>query len=235
MPDPGSGYTIPSWDQNDRPRERLARLGATSLTTAELLAILLRTGSRGEHAVALAQRLLRDFGGLTGLHRAPFQALRSTHGMGLAKAAQIKAALELGQRLRLAQWQQHPRIHSPADVAELLQTEMAALEQEHLRVLLLNTRHHVLRIAEVVRGSVNSAQVRVGEIFRSAVRENATALILVHNHPSGDPTPSPDDVALTRQVVQAGAVLDIRVLDHIIFAGAEYVSLRERRLVAFAD
>ena len=230
-----TGYRIRDWDAHDRPRERLARLGAQSLTTAELLAILLRTGTQGEHAVALAQRLLRDFGGLAGLNRASFSALRRTHGVGLAKAAQIKAALALAQRLRLAEWQERPSIHGPEDVAAMLATEMAALEQEHLRVILLNTRNHVLRVAEVVRGSVNSAQVRVGEIFREAVRENATGLILVHNHPSGDPSPSPDDLALTRQVVQAGEMLDIRVLDHIIIGASRYVSLRETGLVAFAD
>ena len=230
-----SGYRLRDWDAQDRPRERLARLGPRSLTTAELLAILLRTGRRGEHAVALAQRLLHEFGGLPGLHRAPFSALRRVRGVGLAKAAQVKAALELAQRLRLAEWQSRPSIHSPDDVAAMLQTEMAALEQEHLRALLLNTRNHVLQVVDVVRGSVNQAQVRAGETFREAVRHNATGLILVHNHPSGDPTPSPDDIALTRQAVQAGALLDIRVLDHIVFGGGRYVSLREAGLVTFHD
>ncbi len=230
-----NGYRIRDWEAHDRPRERLARLGASSLTTAELLAILLRTGAPGEHAVALAQRLLRDFGGLAGLHRAPFSALRRVRGVGLAKAAQIKAALALAQRLRLAEWRDRPSIHGPDDVAAMLATEMAALEQEHLRAILLNTRNHVLQVVDIVRGSVNSAQVRVGEIFREAVRQNATGLILVHNHPSGDPAPSPEDVALTRQVVQAGHLLDIRVLDHIVFGAGRYVSLREAGLVTFAD
>ncbi|NPA27070.1 MAG: JAB domain-containing protein [Chloroflexi bacterium] len=229
------GYRIRDWDQTDRPRERLARLGPQSLTTAELLAILLRTGRPGEHAVALAQRLLREFGGLTGLHRAPLSALQAIPGMGLAKSTQIKAALELAQRLRRAQWQERPAIHSPQDVAEMLMTEMAALEQEHLRVLLLNTRNHVLDVRDVVRGSVNSAQVRVAEVFREAVRQNATAILLTHNHPSGDPTPSPDDIALTRQIVAAGETLDIAVLDHIIFGAGRYVSLREAGLVTFWD
>ncbi len=230
-----SAYRIRDWDAAERPRERLARLGAHSLSTAELLAILLRTGTPGEHAVALARRLLHDFGGLPGLHRAPFDALRRTKGIGLAKAAQIKAALELAQRLRLAEWQTRPTISGPQDVAEMLLTEMAALEQEHLRVVLLNTRNHVLQVVEVVRGSVNSAQVRIAELFRAAVQQNATGLILVHNHPSGDPTPSPDDIALTRQAVQAGALLDIRVLDHIVLGAGRYVSLREQGLVRFAD
>ncbi len=230
-----SGYRIRDWDTDDRPRERLARLGPQSLTTAELLAILLRTGRRGEHAVALAQRLLREFGGLTGLHRAPLSALQAIPGMGLAKSAQIKAALELAQRLRRAQWKERPAIHSPQDVAEMLMTEMAALEQEHLRVLLLNTRNHVLDVHDVVRGSVNSAQVRVAEVFREAVRRNATAILLVHNHPSGDPSPSPEDIALTRQIVAAGRTLDIAVLDHIIIGAGRYVSLREAGLVVFWD
>ena len=125
-------------------------------------------------------------------------------------------------------------VHSPMEVAEILRPYYAGAEQEILLVLLLNTRNRVLRVVEVVRGSVNSAQVRVGEIFREAVRHNATGLILAHNHPSGDPTPSPDDIALTRQVVQAGHILDIRVLDHIVWGGTDWVSLRERGSVVFS-
>ncbi len=224
-------YTIREWDESERPRERLEQLGAQSLSTAELLAILLRVGLPGESAVALARRLLRQFNGLAGLQRASFAEIKAQRGIGTAKAAQIKAALELGRRLQLSQRGEKPRISSPDDVAALLLYEMRALEQEHLRALLLDTRNQVLKIHDVVRGSVNSAQVRIAEIFREAVRVNATAIILAHNHPSGDPTPSPDDIALTRQAQEAGKLLDIGVLDHIIIGDNQYVSLKARGLI----
>ncbi len=224
-------YTIREWAADERPRERLEKLGAQSLSTAELIAILLRVGRRGETAVALARRLLQQFGGLEGLHRAPFSEVKSIKGIGTAKAAQIKAALELGRRLQLASRGERPRISGPEDAAALVQYEMSALEQEHLRVLLLDTRNQVLAIHEVVRGSVNTAQVRMAEVFREAIRRNATAIILVHNHPSGDPTPSADDIALTRQAQQAGSLLDIEVLDHIVIGDNKFVSLKARGLV----
>jgi DNA repair protein RadC len=152
------------------------------------------------------------------------------HGIGEAKAAQIKAAIELGRRLTVESPEERPTINSPADVAALVQYEMSALEQEHLRVLLLDTRNHVIDIVEVYQGSVNTSQIRVGEVFKAAIRRNATAVIVVHNHPSGDPTPSPDDQAVTHALVQAGKLLDLEVLDHIIIGQGRSVSMKERGL-----
>ncbi len=223
-------YRITDLHETDRPRERLADLGAQALSNAELLAILLRAGVRGENAVQVGQRLLQCFGGLKGLHRAPFEQLVDQHGIGKAKASQIKAAIELGRRLTIEFPDERPAINSPADAAALVQYEMSALEQEHLRVMLLDTRNHVLDTVEVYRGSVNMSQVRVGEVFKAAIRRNATATIVVHNHPSGDPAPSPDDVALTRALVQAGKLVDIEVLDHLIIGNNRYVSMKERGL-----
>lgn len=223
-------YTIKDLKEEERPRERLAKLGPQSLTTAELLAILLRVGMVGETAVQVGQRLLQTFGGISGIHRASFDELSSQKGIKLAKAAQIKAAIELGRRLVLESPEERPIVHSPADAAELVQYEMRALEQEELRVLLLDTRNHVQHIETVYRGSVNSSQVRVAEIFKAAIRRNATNLIVVHNHPSGDPTPSPDDIAITRAILQAGELLDIKLLDHIIIGSGRIVSLKERGL-----
>jgi len=223
-------YRISDLHEADRPRERLASLGPQALTNAELLAILLRVGVQGENAVEVGQRLLNKFSGLNGLHRAPFKELMDQHGLGEAKAAQIKAAIELGRRLTLEAPQERPAINSPADAAALLQYEMAALEQEHLRVILLDRRNRVNEIVEVYKGSVNSSQVRVGELFKDAIRANASAVIVAHNHPSGDPTPSPDDVAVTRAIVQAGKLLDIDVLDHLVIGQGKWVSLKERGL-----
>lgn len=224
------GYRISDLHEEDRPRERLASLGAQALTNAELIAILVRVGVHGENAVQVGQRLLQVLGGLSGLHRVPFKELMNQHGMGEAKASQIKAAIELGRRLTLESPEEKPAINSPADAAALVQYDMSALEQEHLRVILLDRRNRVLEIVEVYKGSVNSSQVRVGELFKDAVRTNASAVIIVHNHPSGDPAPSPDDVAVTRAIVQAGKLLDIDVLDHLVIGLGKWVSLKERGL-----
>jgi DNA repair protein RadC len=223
-------YRIMDLHQADRPRERLSALGPQALTNAELLAILLRVGVKGENAVQVGQRLLNKFSGLIGLHRAQFTELKKQHGLGDAKAAQIKAAIELGRRLTLESPNERPSINSPADAAALVAYEMSALEQEHLRVILLDRRNRVLETVEVYKGSVNSSQVRVGELFKEAVRKNASAIVVIHNHPSGDPTPSPDDVAVTRAIVQAGKLLDVEVLDHIVIGQGKWVSLKERGL-----
>ena len=223
-------YRIADLHKSDRPRERLAALGPQALTNAELIAILLRVGVKGENAVTVGQRLLNKFGGLTGLHRAPFAELKKQHGLADAKAAQIKAAIELGRRLTLESPEERPTINSPADAAALVVYEMSALEQEHLRVILLDRRNRVLETVEIYKGSVNSSQIRVGEIFKEAIRKNASALIVIHNHPSGDPTPSPDDVAVTRAIVQAGKLMDVDVLDHMVIGQGRWVSLKERGL-----
>jgi len=225
-----TGYRITDLATSERPRERLAALGAGALSSAELIAILLRTGIEGLNAVQLAQDLLMDLGGLAGLHRVPYEELRSRRGIGPAKAAQLKAAVELGRRLGATVPEDRPTIQSPSDAAALLLYEMGALEQEHLRVLLLDTRNRLIRTIEVYRGSLNTSLIRVGEVFRDAVRSNAASIIIVHNHPSGDPTPSPEDVSVTRALVEAGSLLDIEVLDHLVIGKNCFVSLKSKGL-----
>ena len=216
---------------NDRPRERLEREGPGVLSNAELLAILLRVGVAGENAVRVAERLLAQLNGLPGLHRAGFADLRAQKGIGPAKAAQLQAAIELGRRIASSTLVDRPSINSPADAANLLMYQMAALDQEYLFVILLDTRNRVLGLPfEVYHGSLNTSLVRVGELFREAIKVNAAALIVAHNHPSGDPSPSPEDVAVTRAVVEAGKLLDIDVLDHLVIGGNRFVSLKERGL-----
>ena len=230
MNDQRPTYRITDLDEAERPRERLRRLGAQVLTSAELLAILLRVGVPGENAVQVGQRLMNHFHGLQGLHRASFDEVCAERGIGEAKAAQIKAAIELGRRLAAESPEDRPAIHSPQDAADLLRYEMSALEQEELRVVLLDNRNRLIGSETVYRGSVNSSQVRIGELFKAAIRRNAVGVIVVHNHPSGDPAPSPDDVAVTRAIVQAGKLLDIDVLDHLVIGAGKYVSLKERGL-----
>jgi DNA repair protein RadC len=213
-----------------RPRERMAFAGPNALNTAELLAIILRVGGRGENVIRMAERLLTKFGGIAGLAQASLDELAHEHGMGQAKATQIKAALELGRRLQVASPQERPQVRGPADVANLLMLEMGLLEQEHLRTVLLDTKNYVIRVNNVYIGSLNSAAVRVGEIFRDAIRANSASIIVVHNHPSGDPTPSPEDVRVTEMMVEAGQLLDIEVLDHLVIGRNTYISLKERKL-----
>lgn len=214
----------------DRPRERLAQVGPRAMSSAELLAISLRTGVNGENVLRLAERLLAQFQGLPGLARATIAELTAVKGIGQAKAIEIKAALELGRRLMAATPDERPRVTSPAEAANLLMSEMALLEQEHLRLVLLDTRNNVLGTPTLYVGSLNTSVVRIGEIFREAIRANAAALIVAHNHPSGDPSPSPEDVNVTRQIVKAGRLLDVDVLDHLVIGRQRYVSLKERGL-----
>ena len=214
----------------ERPRERLRDHGPDHLSNAELLAILLRTGSKNENVIALATRLLSNRRGLRGLADSSFHDLSEIHGVGEAKITQVMAALALGKRLAGLSPEERPVIRSPKDVAALLTSEMAFLPQESLRVLRLNIRNQVLGIYEAYKGNVSSAVVRSAEVFRDAVRENCPSIIIVHNHPSGDPTPSSDDARVTAQLVEAGRLLDIEVLDHVVVAQGGFVSLKDRRL-----
>lgn len=222
--------TIKDMPADERPRERLAHAGSAALSTAELLAIILRTGVSGENVLDVSQRLLAKYGGLAGLARAGFVELCAEKGLGAAKTAQLKASLELGRRLLVAAPDERPQVKSPSDAANLLMGEMGLLEQEHMRVVLLDTRNRVQGIHTVYQGSLNTTMVRVGELFRDAIRSSSAAIIVAHNHPSGDPTPSPEDVAVTQQIVSAGKLLDIDVLDHLIISHQRFVSLRERGL-----
>lgn len=222
--------TIKELPAGERPRERLQHAGPGALSNAELLAIILRTGVGGQNVVALSSSLLARFHGLTGLARASFPELCKEKGLGFAKACQLKAALELGRRLLIESPEDRPQVRSPEDAANLILLEMAFLDQEHLRVILLDTKNYVQSIQTVYQGNVNTALVRVAEVFREAVRTNSPSLIVAHNHPSGDPTPSPEDVHVTEQIVSAGKLLDIDVLDHLIIGRQRYVSLKERGL-----
>jgi DNA repair protein RadC len=222
--------TIKELPLAERPRERLLYAGAAALSTTELMAIILRTGVGGQSALSVSQRLLVRFDGLTGVARASATELVAERGVGQAKVAQLKAAFELGRRLLVASPTERPQVRSPADAAQLLMAEMSLLEQEHLRLVLLDTKNYVLSIPTVYVGSLNTSLVRIGELFRYALKENCAALIVAHNHPSGDPTPSPEDVIMTGKIVEGGQLLDIEVLDHLVIGQGRFVSLKERGL-----
>lgn len=210
----------------DQPAYRVTQ-NATACSVPELLAAVIG----GEKQIETADALLAHFNGdLRRIYQAHPLELAQVKGISQNLAVRIKAALNLGLRLNLPA-EERPTINSPADAAALVMYEMSMLEKEHLRVLLLDRRNRVLDIEELYRGSVSSSQVRIGEVFKTAVSRNASAMIIAHNHPSGDPTPSPDDVALTRAIVQAGKLLDTDILDHIVIGNAgKWVSLKERGL-----
>jgi DNA repair protein RadC len=216
--------------EGERPRERFLQVGASGASQRELLAIILRNGTNGIGALALADQLLNKFGGLAGLARANIAELKQVSGVGEVKAIEIKAALELGKRLSIASPDMKPQVKTPADAAQLLMLEMGLLEQEEVRTMLLDTRNRVVAVSMIYKGSLNTAAMRIGEIFREAIRINAASVIVAHNHPSGDPTPSADDVNVTKQMIAASKLLDVDLLDHIVIAHNKFVSLKERGL-----
>lgn len=224
------GPAIRDFPAEERPRERLRNRGASNLSNSELMAILLRTGLEGENVVAMAARLLSSVGGLQGLSRATYEELCELKGVSDAKACQLLAGIELGRRVAALEPNDSPRIGSPEDVAKLYMPEMSAFDREHMRVVLLNTKNQVVGMDELYIGSVNAALVRPAEVFATAVRRNLPAVMVVHNHPSGDPDPSPEDIRLTGQLVEAGRVLDVEVVDHVVIGQGRFVSMREKKL-----
>jgi DNA repair protein RadC len=222
------GRRIRELPASERPRERLALRGAAGLSAAELVALVWSSGARGRSALELASHALARHDGLAGLARATDAELAAMPGVGPAKAAQLAAAFELGRRA-VTDWPSNRWVvRTPRDVAERLLVPMGTLEREELRVVLLNAKNVVQRVATVYVGNVSASLVRISELFRDAVRHDATGIVLIHNHPSGDPTPSPDDLHVTAEAVGAGRMLDIDVLDHVVIARDTWISLRDR-------
>ena len=211
----------------ERPRERMEQYGPEMLSNSELLAILLRVGVQGESALRMAERLLGEMGGLPGLAKARLPQLAQQRGIGLAKAAQIKAATELGKRLAAVSEEGRPTIRTAADAAKLVMEELRYLDQEHLVALFLDTRNQLIRRKTLTMGTLSGSPAHPREVFREAMAYSAAHLILAHNHPSGDPTPSPDDIAISQRLVKVGELVGIAVLDHLIIGAGRFVSLKE--------
>lgn len=219
--------TIKDFPEAERPREKLHRYGVRYLTDAELLAIILGTGSRNTTAISLAHQIMKDHEqGLRFLYNASVEDISKYKGIGLAKATQVKASLELGRRLSI----QNPinfTIKQPTDVVDYLIGEMRYLTQEHFNVLLLNTKNMVISLENITKGIVNASLVHPREVFKKAISKNATSLILAHNHPSGDPMPSNEDKLITKRLVEAGEIIGIGIIDHIIIGDGSYLSFKE--------
>jgi DNA repair protein RadC len=210
--------------ESERPRERLSREGPESLSLAELVALVLRTGARGKGAARLAETLIERFGSLDALARAGTAELRRVHGLGPAKIASLHAAFELGARLSRTPLMPGEKLHSPEQVVAHLGTRMRRYRQEVFLALLLDSRHRLIGEVEVSRGSLNQSLVHPREVFAPALRESAAAILVVHNHPSGDPQPSREDHEVTQRLVRAGEILGIRVVDHLVIGGQDFTS-----------
>ncbi len=220
-------WMIRDHQKDDRPRERLLNNGACSLSNRELLAILLRTGSQQESVLQLAGSVLEKFEGLRKMRDASLEELTQLKGIGTAKAAQLFAAIELGRRLNHLEFEKGFVIRTPDDIANYLMQEMRFLPQEHFVVLFLNSKNQIIHKQSIFIGSLNRSIVHPREIFREAVRRMAANVVCAHNHPSGDPTPSSEDIDVTQRLVECGRIMGIEILDHIIIGENKFVSLRE--------
>src|SRR5687768_5713145 len=216
----------------DRPREKLERLGAAALGDNELLAVILGNGSRGANALALANKLLADVDGLRGLTRTDVGALRRVPGVGPARAAQVLAAVELGRRTLVRGPQARPCLTSPRELALHLLPQFGASPVEQFGLVMLDSKLHILRIKIIAIGSIDATVAHPREVFREAAVASAAAIVIFHNHPSGDPTPSSEDLELTERMLDAGDVMGIHVVDHIILTAHRYFSLQEAGLLA---
>ena len=211
----------------DRPRERLLRLGVRALSGAELLAVLIGTGAHGASALDIATRLIQQFGSLRAVADAEPVVLERVAGVGSAKALRMKAAAEFGRRIVSHSAEPMPAVRTPEDVARLVMDEMRTLDREHFRVILLNSKNRVLSVETISVGTLNASIVHPREGLKPAIMKSAAAIILVHNHPTGVPTPSQEDIAITKRFVKAGEIVGIDVLDHIIIGNGQFQSLKE--------
>ena len=216
---------------DERPREKMKERGAQALGNSELLAILLRTGNFQESALRIAENLLDRQGGLAGFGNATLEEFEQVKGVGEAKAITVMAAIELGRRVTTLAPVERPIIRTPDDVAALLMPRFRYETKESFIAILLSTKNHVLKTPVISVGSLNASIVHPRELFREAINASAAAVILAHNHPSGDPSPSPEDVSLTRKLVDAGKLLDIPVLDHIVLGDGKYISFKEKGIL----
>jgi DNA repair protein RadC len=228
-----TGFRIRDLPLNERPRERLIAQGAGALKNSELIAILLRTGMKGTSAIQVAEQLLNKFQTLDNLSRASIEDLQLVKGVGRDKAVALKSAFTLARRMAMEMRQESPTLDCPERIADLLREENRAYDVENFQVVLLNTRRRLIRVETISQGTLDTILVHPREVFKSAIAANAAAVVLAHNHPSGDPTPSEADIKVTRDLIRAGQLLKIEVLDHVIIGRAtqerprDFVSLRE--------
>lgn len=225
-------YTIKELPSTERPREKLYIHGPQALSNEELIAIIIRTGNKNDSAIDLARKVLsKDERGLVYLRNTTLQQLTDTKGIGECKAAQILAAIEIGKRINFRVALEKVKINEPSTIANLYMDEMRYLEKEHFRIALLNTKNQIIVTEEISIGTLNASIVHPRDVFMAAIKRNANSMILIHNHPSGDPTPSNEDINITNRLVDAGNIIGIKVLDHIIIGDNRYISFKEKNLI----
>lgn len=225
-------YTIKDLPEDERPREKLYKYGSKALSNTELLAIIIRTGNRENTAIELSQKLLAGKKeGISFLTDTSLQEIMKVKGIGECKAAQVLAAVELGKRVMLSTHKDKTKITSPTDIVDLLMLDMTHLKKEHFKIVMLDTKNQVIGIEDISVGSLNSSIVHPREVFKEAIAKSSASIILVHNHPSGDPTPSKEDIAITRRLIEGGDILGVKVLDHIIIGNNKYISLKEKDII----
>lgn len=224
--------TIKDLPLNERPREKLEKYGVETLSNEELIAIIIRTGNKEDTAIDLGRRVLSlDERGLAALRDVSLEELMEVKGIGKCKGGQILSALELGKRLSFRESLEKFKIQSPRSIADLFMDEMRYLQKEHFRIILLDTKNQIIGTEEISVGTLNASIVHPRDVFKVAIKKNSNAIILIHNHPSGDPTPSREDINVTTRLIESGNILGIKVLDHIVIGDKRFVSLKERNLI----
>jgi len=217
--------------ESERPRERLLKYGAEALSNGELLAIILRTGTAKENIINLSNRIIKECGGLNGLLNSSSEEFMDLKGIGEAKAAQLLALAEISQRFKTFKAGEEHKISEPRDAAELVMDTMRNLKQEHLKLIMLNTKNVVIGIKDISIGSLNSSIVHPREVFCEAIKKSSASIIICHNHPSGDPSPSNEDINVTQRLKESGKLIGIELLDHIIIGDGKYISLKEKGIL----
>lgn len=224
-------FTIKEMPEEERPQEKLIKYGAESLSDAELLALIIRIGNKKRTAVELSQDIINQYGGLKGLNYLTIKEMKGIKGIGNTKAVQIKAVIELSKRLATLNREEREVIKSPRDVAQLLMPELRYFTQEIFKIVLLDIKNQVISIPLISKGGLTSSIVHPREVFKEAIKHSSAGMILVHNHPSGIPEPSRDDINITKKLINSGNIIGIDVLDHIIIGDGIFVSMREKGLI----
>ena len=223
-------FTIHDLPKSERPRERMQKFGPEVLSSQELLTLILGRGIKGESAMVTAQRLLSTFGNVKRISEASLEVLSEVKGIGLAKASQIKAVFELSKRSK-EEVSKKNKVQTAKDVASLVSSELRDKKKEHFLILSLDSRNNLIKISNVSIGTINANLVHPREVFKEAIQSMAASIILAHNHPSGDPEPSEDDLGITKRLTEAGKIIGIEILDHIIIAQDEVFSFKEKKLI----
>ena len=224
-------FTIKELPENDRPREKLLKHGADSLSNAELLALIIRTGNKTRTAIELSQDILNNFGGLNSLINLSVEEIKEIKGVGLAKGSQIRALIELSKRIFASSDENKVEIKGPRDVSNLMMPRMRYSKQELFQLILLDVKNRVISTPEISKGGLTSSIVHPREVFKEAIRRSSAAIILVHNHPSGIPEPSQEDIKITKRLIECGDIMGIEVLDHVVVGNDQFVSMKERKLI----